>query len=237
MALLEVYNENGMLQFTEDQYPFNLKQIITVDCSSFGSPITQGGNTNSRPVVYYTGSVNIGTSQAIIASRGDRYHTPGIIDGNGNLELKVERGSGMVYIYVFVKGSVSQNTSSGFTVWGPDGNISFTADDKPLKPVKTLVYCNRDANGYRTDTPLSFDIGGGRTAAYVHTAQAYLNSGENESNTVGYRNLRKGWGYASGSLVQMNFIRTVRLRLGAQDDLGAYVNDIGIATIIDVTNY
>lgn len=231
MALLEIYNDQQQLQFTEDQYPFNLKSVVTVNPANL-DPVTLGGNTgSSRPVVYRQGTVNIGTSQAIIATRGPEFHSAGALDSNGNLTIMATNGGNPITVYVFGKGPAVNNANSGFTVYGPDGQISFTADDKPLKPIDTAVYAEMD-NPYG----VSVISGSGKLVAMVHNSQAQASFGEYSDENTGYRNLKLGWGLTSNDNITMTYVTRVRLRLGAQQD-DYYVSSRGVVTAVDVTNY
>jgi hypothetical protein len=234
MALLEIYNENGVKQFDSDEQPFNLLAKFVLDTTAVGSGTrTMDGNTNSNAVVWQFATLNHNVPNAVIAFAGNGIARVGATSGL-SATIQYVRYSGNMEIYVFGTGSVG-GANSGFEMYLEDGTLTMTANDLPMRVVGGKTYALN--NGPVDYTPITIP---GVKLAGILNASSQVRSVEDDpidqNNDRAYIGKMFLTGSGNGDTMGITDVTYITLKIPV-DDEEPFAYNIGSYQVVDVTGF
>ncbi len=235
----QIFNAAGYLQFDAVSTPFCLYDKATFNTNDVGGPYTVGGNTSARnQVVFYGTTINLTKPNSIIAISGA---APACVlrQSGTSVTIAYQRNNANMTVYAFAKYSATPATGVGLEIRDANNALTFSSNDKPLKPVHFQQYQFPD----QTNDPIMNYSNLGKTLAVVHNNtglyqhffddyDSQLGSRYSERNIVMTFTTPQGGAFAAG-------YRRNRIKVGnatsEPDEYVPFVN--GSATVVDVTNF
>lgn len=225
---IQVFNEDGFLQFDTDSVPFVLRDKQTV---AYASGVDLGGSSTARnytisttvpnPIVAFAGSAAV---LLRITDNGDGTWTVGFVGSSTDT-------SAAFTLYIFgTNVGATPATGFGFEVYDQDGNVTFNHEMQPLR-----IYGAYDLTSLSQTLISSGSMPSGKSLAIIQcrpfTRLEYI---DNPSSEIG--EVRK---YVTIATVGSS-ISTLTARRGSifpDVDTDHNVDIPGFALVLDVTHY
>jgi hypothetical protein len=223
--------QDGRIQFNASRGPLNLRQKITVDGATAGTPVNVGGNGGNNGTAFHLVTLAIAYPRPVVALAGG---VPACVRrmSDTQLVLRITRQSGTLEVFLFAPG-VDYRPGSGLEIRDPATlEMRYTAFDRPIAPVVAVEHAalGSTPEGFTWSNP------SGRKVAVVQNNIARYNETAADDPIFGQSRiyLSEAMVTTAGATVDVTSGLRAVLRGAPGAEAQSRVSARGYVTVIDV---